>query len=45
MSEIVEAENISDVHNTRIAIRKIQLKILKILDKCLVETRNLQYHF
>ena len=39
MSEIVEAENISDVSNTRNAIRKIQLKILKILDKCPVETR------
>ena len=41
MSEIVEAENISDVSNTRNAIRKIQLKILKILDKCPVETRML----
>ena len=38
MSEIVEAE-ISDVSNTRNAICKIQLKILKILDKCPVETR------
>ena len=41
MSEIVKAENISDVSNTRNAIRKIQLKILKILDKCPVETRML----
>ena len=39
MSEIEEAENISDVNNTRNAVRKIQLKILKILDKCPVETR------
>jgi hypothetical protein len=39
LSEIVEASNISDVHNTQIAIRKIQLKILKILDKCPLETR------
>jgi hypothetical protein len=39
MSEIVEAENIGDVSNTRNAIRKIRLNILKILDKCPVETR------
>ena len=39
MSEIEEAENISDVNNTRNAVHKIQLKILKILDKCQVETR------
>jgi hypothetical protein len=39
MSNIVEAGNIGDVSNTRNAIRKIRLKILKILDeKCPVET-------
>ena len=34
-----EAENISDVKNTRDAVRKIQIQILKILNKCPLETR------